>query len=68
MIIDDADKTLLFLSLLAKYFKQFKDALIYGKKSTITLDKVHTVVRFKEFSILKVLKIDDNGEGLNVSR
>lgn len=38
------------------------------KKCTITLDKIQTVVRSKEFSNVKYLRIDDSGEGLSVSR
>src|SRR3954465_923163 len=66
--IDDEDKALLLLSLLPRSFEHFKDALLYGKEGTITLDEVQTAVKSKEFSKLKDLKIEDSDEGLNVSR
>ena len=64
--IEDDDKALLLLSSLPRSFEHFKDVLLYGKEGTITLDKVQTAVKSKEFS--KYLKIEDSGEGLNVSR
>ena len=66
--IDDEDKGLLLLSSLPRSFEHFKDALLYGKEGTITLDEVQTAVKSKEFSKSKDLKIEDNGEDLNVSR
>ena len=68
MKIDDEDKALLLLSSLPRSFEHFKDALLYGKEGTITLDEVQTAVKSKEFSKSKDLKIEDSGEGLNVSR
>lgn len=49
-------------------FEHFKDALLYDKECTITLNKVPTTVRSKEFSKLKDLNIEDNDEGLRVLR
>ena len=66
--IEDEDKTILLLNSLPRSFEHFKYAIFYGKESTITLDKVHTTIRFKEFSKVKDLKIDDNDKGLSVSR
>lgn len=48
--IDDENTDLLLLSSLHKHFELFKDALLYGKEGTITLDEVQTTVRSKEFS------------------
>lgn len=45
--IEDEKKILLFLCLLLRSFDHFKDALLYDKKYTIILDKVHTAVRSK---------------------
>ncbi|XP_058747135.1 uncharacterized protein LOC131620136 [Vicia villosa] len=68
MNIDDEDNALLLLSSLPRSFEHFKDALLYGNEDTIILDEVQTVMKSKEFSKLKDLKIEDSGEGLNVSR
>lgn len=65
--IEDGDKVLLFLISLPIYFEHFKDAILYGKEGTINLDEVQTVVRLKELSKLKDLKVDDSGKGLSVS-
>ena len=66
--IEDEDKALLLLSLLPRFFDHFKDALLYDKECTITFNEVQTAVKSKEFSKSKDLKIEDSGEGLNVSR
>lgn len=68
MKVEDENKVLLFLSSLPRSFDQFKVALLYGKKVTITFDEVQTVVRSKKNSKMKDLKIDDGGEGLSVSK
>lgn len=61
-------KKLCSFSTLPKSFKCFKDAILYGKDQTISLDDVHKSVQIKELQKLQDLKIEDNGEGLNVSR
>src|SRR3954469_1665699 len=66
--IDDKDKDFLLLSSLPRSFENLKDALLYSKEGTITLDEVQTTVKSKEFSKSKDLKIEDSGQGLNVSR
>ncbi|GAU10233.1 hypothetical protein TSUD_417410 [Trifolium subterraneum] len=48
--------------------KHLKDALLYCKEGTITLDEVQAALRTKELTKLNELKIDDSGEGLNISR
>lgn len=63
--VEDGDTPLL-LSSLPRSFEHFKDVLFYGKEGTITLDEVQTIVRSKEFSKVKDLKIYDSGEDLSV--
>lgn len=65
--IDDEDMTQILIDSLFKYFENFKDVFIYGKESTITLNEVQMIIRSKELSKIKYLKIDDNGDRLNVS-
>lgn len=66
--IDDDNKDRVLLSSLFRSFENFKDVILYDKESTINLDEVHTFMRCKEFSKMKILNIDDSGEGLSVSR
>jgi len=42
--------------------------MLYGKEGIITLEEVHEALRTKELIKFKELKVDDSGEGLNVSR
>lgn len=53
---------------MVKIVYHFKDVFIYGKDCIITLNGVQAIVRSKEFSKVKDLKIDDSGEDLSVSR
>lgn len=65
--INDEDKTLILLgSLPWIFFEHFKDYVLYGKDAIITLDEVQTTIQ--EILKAKDLKIDNNGESLNVSR
>ncbi|PNX63781.1 cytochrome p450, partial [Trifolium pratense] len=51
-----------------KSFEHLKDALLYGKEGTVTLEEVQSALRTKELTRMRDLKIDDSGEGLNVAR
>jgi len=42
--------------------------MLYDKDGTITLNEVQAALRTKELTKFKWLKVDDSGEGLNVSR
>lgn len=53
---------------LPRSFEHCKNAFIYVKEDTITLDEVHTIVRSKEFSTVKDLKIYNHDKGLSVSK
>ena len=66
--VEDEDKALLLLCSLPKFFEHFKDAILYGKEGTTTLEEVRADLRTKELTKFKDLKVDDGGEGLNVSR
>lgn len=66
--MEDEDKALLLLCSLPKSFEHFKDTILYGKEGTTTLEEVQSALRTKELTKFKDLKIDDGGEGLNVTR
>ncbi|MCI36216.1 cytochrome P450, partial [Trifolium medium] len=63
-IIDDLANIDVNLEDEDKSLENFKDALLYGKEGTITLDKVQSALRTKELSKFRDLKIEnDSGEG-----
>ena len=62
------DKAFHLLCVLPKSYENLKDALLYGKEGTITLDEVQSALRTKELTKFKDLKVDDGAEGLNVAR
>ncbi|WJX45134.1 E3 ubiquitin-protein ligase upl4 [Trifolium repens] len=66
--LEDEDKAFHLLCAFPKSLENLKDALLFGKEGTITLDEVQSTLRTKELSKFKDLKIEDNGEGLNVAR
>lgn len=68
MKIDDETKYLLLLNSLPIFVEHFKDMILYGKDFTNILYEVQTTVRSNELSIMKNLKVNDNGESLSVSR
>jgi len=66
--VEDEDKALLLLCSLPKSFEYFKDTILCGKEGSTTLEEVQAALRTKELTKFKDLKVDDSGEGLNVSR
>ena len=50
---NDENKALLLLSLFPKSFEHFKDALLYGNESIITLEAVQSAIRTNEITIIK---------------
>ncbi|CAJ2659183.1 unnamed protein product [Trifolium pratense] len=66
--LEDEDKAFHLLCALPKSLENLKDALLYGKEGTITLDEVQSALRTKELTKLRDLRVDDSAEGLNVTR
>ncbi|WJX32957.1 hypothetical protein P8452_21220 [Trifolium repens] len=66
--LEDEDKAFHLLCVLPKSYENLKDALLYDKEGTITLDEVQSALRTKELTKFKDLKVDDGVEGLNVAR
>ncbi|WJX42094.1 hypothetical protein P8452_29365 [Trifolium repens] len=66
--LEDEDKAFHLLCAFPKSLENLKDALLYGKEGTITLEEVQAALRTKELTRFRDLKVDDSGEGLNISR
>ena len=66
--LKDEDKVILLLCALPRSFESFKDTMLYGKESIVTLEEVQAAFRTKELTKSKNLRTDENGEGLSVSR
>ncbi|PNX83586.1 cytochrome p450 [Trifolium pratense] len=65
--LDDEDKPLHLLNFLPNSYKNFKSALLYGKKDAIILEEVQSAIKTKELTKLKD-KAEDSGEDSNASR
>ncbi|KAL5128728.1 Retrovirus-related Pol polyprotein from transposon TNT 1-94 [Glycine soja] len=63
---DDENKAFFILNSLPKSFKHFKDALLYRRNKSITLEEVQNSIQTKKLQKLQELKADDNEEGLNI--
>lgn len=48
--------------------EHFKDIIFYGKEGAVTLNEVQTTLRTNELTNSKDVKLDDSGEGLNISK
>ncbi|PNX73408.1 cytochrome p450, partial [Trifolium pratense] len=66
--LEDEDKAFHLLCALPKSLENLKDALLYVKEGTITLDEVQSALRTKEWKKLRDLRVDDGAEGLNAAR
>ncbi|MCI45744.1 cytochrome P450, partial [Trifolium medium] len=67
--LEDEDKAFHLLCALPRSSSRiFKDALLYGKEGTITLDEVQSTLRTTELTKLRDLKVDNSEECLNVAR
>lgn len=66
--LEDEDKAILLLCALPRSFESFKDTMLYGKESSMTLENVQVALRTKELTKSMDLRADGNGEGLSVSR
>lgn len=48
MTLDDEDRALMLLNSIPRSYEHFKDAMIYGREQTISLEEVIYTVKAKE--------------------
>ncbi|KAK2423952.1 alpha carbonic anhydrase [Trifolium repens] len=65
--LEDEDKALHLLCTLPKSYESFKDTMLYGKETPVTLEEVQSALRTKELTKFKDLKVEDGANALNVS-
>ncbi|KAK2458211.1 alpha carbonic anhydrase [Trifolium repens] len=65
--LEDEDKALHLLCTLPKSYESFKDTMLYGKDTPVTLEEVQSALRTKELTKFKDLKVEDGSNALNVS-
>lgn len=67
--IDDEDKAVILLNSLPKSYEQLKDAMLYGRDNTITLEEVESALKSKELQRQNEGKQEaSSGESLNVKQ
>ncbi|KAK2397311.1 alpha carbonic anhydrase [Trifolium repens] len=66
--LEDGDKALHLLCALPKSYEGFKDTMLYGKESAVTLEEVQSALRTKELTKFQNLKVESSANALNVSR
>lgn len=65
--IKDEDKAIMLLNALPKIFDQLKDAILYGRDSSLTYEEVLSALKAKEFQRSSINKTSDqSSEALNV--
>jgi hypothetical protein len=65
--LEDEDKALHLLCALPKSYESFKDTMLYGRESPITLEEVQSALRTKELTKFKDLNVESGVDALNIS-
>ncbi|KAL8537644.1 hypothetical protein ACS0TY_012681 [Phlomoides rotata] len=66
IMMEEEYKTLILLSALPKSFENFKDIILYGRQSSITLEEVQVALKSKELQKVTDQASSSTGEGLTV--
>ena len=66
--LDDEDKAILLFNALPKSFDHLRDAMLYGREKTITLEEVQSVLRAKLLQKSSNKAVDSSTEALNISK
>lgn len=64
--LDEEDKALILLSALPRSFENFRDAMLYGREQTISLEEVQSAIHSKELQRQLQANTQPRGESLNV--
>lgn len=64
--LEDEDKAIILLNALPKSFDHLKDAMLYGREASITLEEVQSALKAKEIQKESETKQSSAGESLNV--
>lgn len=65
MTLDDEDRALMLLNSIPRSYEHFKDAMIYGREQTISLQEVIYTVKAKELQKKLESKNESNVESLS---
>ncbi|KAL1564721.1 Integrase catalytic domain-containing protein [Salvia divinorum] len=66
--LDDEDKAIILLNALPQSYDQLKDAMLYGRETSITLLEVQSALKSKEFQKHNSGVQDSHSEALNISK
>lgn len=64
--LDEEDKARILLNALRKSYENFKDAMLYGRDQSISLDEVQSAIQSKELHRRLLSNTEPLGEGLSI--
>lgn len=64
--LEDEDKALILLNSIPKSYEHFKDAMVYGREQSISLEEVVSAVKAKKLQRKLESRTDLNPESLSV--
>ncbi|KAE8700517.1 hypothetical protein F3Y22_tig00110556pilonHSYRG00215 [Hibiscus syriacus] len=64
--MEDEDKALLLLNSIPKSYEHFKDAMLYGRVQSISMEEVQSLIRAKELQKKHDMDEENSGDGLTI--
>ncbi|KAE8688065.1 hypothetical protein F3Y22_tig00111002pilonHSYRG00100 [Hibiscus syriacus] len=61
--MEDEDKALMLLNSIPKSYEHFKDAMLYGRVQTISIEEVQSLIRAKELQKKHDMNEENSGDG-----